>query len=189
MPILQIVDTIRYDTKALYNVINYVAREDKCQCRCIGATNIYLDQSDIVNTINDHFMKLWEYHCKTKGKFAQHLIIELAPSEVKYLTADSVLCLAYRFAQKEFPNLICYFAVHDHALYHDEHNNLLPRFHIDMIVFLLDIFSGRIAGFHKGAEYKMLFDFIALLNQFVQDEDIQRNKSFVKNGRTNHHFY
>lgn len=109
-----------------------------------------------------------------------HFIVEFAPSEAKYLSPQSVLELGYRFAMAAFPNLVCYFSVHDHACYTSHPEQI--SYHIDMMVCTTDIYSGLIYNCGKGGGYKILYDFIEELKHYVPEVDIQN--PFVQFGRT-----
>ena len=181
MPRLQIVNNASKDLSAYQNLLHYVARPDKCICGLYGMTNLYLDPMEPPEqAVDAYYMALRAYHGKTSERYALHFIVEFAPSEAKYLNPQMVLELGYRFAMRSFPNLVCYFSVHDHACYASTPDQI--SYHIDMMVCTVDIYSGLIYHCGRGGGYKLLYDFIKELERYVPAADIQ--KPVVKFGRT-----
>ena len=134
MPQLQIVSySPKEAQKAYYNLLRYVSNPEHCLCGLYGMTNVYMDLGvSLAETVDQYYWSLRYFHCLSNGRYALHFIIEFSPSESKHLNPQTVLELGYHFAQRNLPNQVCFFAVHDHSCYKSDPDQIF--YHIDMLV-------------------------------------------------------
>lgn len=133
------VKSIKSDQYMIYkNVLNYVAKDDRCIKGFLGATNLLLTQkrSQLNFAISEQVNQARKFYGQEDRRLGIHVIIAFSEEEVKYLNHMKILEIAYHVANTEFSGCMTYFAVHDHT----EH------LHIDMLVFPLNIHTGRMYG-------------------------------------------
>ena len=188
MPRIQLINEAGHDRAAYRNLLKYVARPDKCICGFMGMTNV-CDIPQIISGIVPGTMSykmvdrqrkfLMRYHENHDGRYAMHVIIQFAPSEAAYLDHQKVLDIAYFVAMTEFPDYICYFAVHDHSCYKGTQDT---SYHIDMMIVLINIYDGTFLGLGPKGWYKVGCDIAGYLKNFMPEEAVE--KVIIKNGRT-----
>ena len=169
MPQLQVVNNVKQNLTAYYNLLNYVARPDKCRNGYYGMTNVYLNPNCNPEMLVDHQnFELRDFHGKN-NRFALHVIVQFAPSESKHLDHQKVLDIAYYIAEHEFPYCICFFGVHDHSCYNGTDQLFL---HIDMMILPFHIITGEGYDCGKPGWFKIGADVASYLQRYVPKEDI-----------------
>ena len=152
------------DYRYMKNECNYIGRNDHCIKGYLGATNALLptDRNKMADSIYEQMRAAQTYHNQENSRIGLHLIFEFAPSECQHLDRKKVLGIGYDIAEKEFPNYITYFSVHDNK----EH------LHLHMMLSTVMLHNGRMYGSGKKGWRCIGYDVHGLLNQFVPEEDI-----------------
>lgn len=124
-----------------YNAIDYVARKDRCACKCIGATNLMLpDKRNKLNSfIESQVTESRAYFKQEDRRLGIRFVINFSEIELKYLNERVILEIGYHVAMTEFAGCMTYFAVHDHS----------DSLHLDMLIFPLDIRTGKMYGCNR----------------------------------------
>lgn len=171
MPRIQII-TVK-SVQHLQAVVLYVARSDKCMNhQYIGMCNMLMgedNESELLKVdqfLHNDFNKC---HAKRRGI---HLIIEFSPEECQFLNQQVILQIGYWLSATYFANHVTYFAVHNHT----------ELFHLDMLVFPVNMMNGEIINYGKPAWYYMVSQLEEYLKAFVPIEKI--GKPLLCFGRT-----
>lgn len=83
------VNTIKAGNYAYYfNVLNYVAKDDKCIQGYIGASNLLLPnkRSDIVKYVSHQVEMARMHYGQDDRRLGLHCIFEFTPGELEYLS-------------------------------------------------------------------------------------------------------
>ncbi len=162
MPRLQVISTER-TMCAFNNLINYIARPDRCINRYFGAVNLYID--DHVHpepSIRDQIFRVIEMHQAGHKKLTTHLIMTFDDNERQHLTADYLLRLAYDFCLRMLSNCMVYFAIHDNT----------PKLHIHFMIVPLDIYNGKTWSSGKCGWYLLGNEATRLLEQYIPKDEV-----------------
>lgn len=183
MPHLQVIEFKKDERKAYRNVLHYVAREDKCRGGIYGMTNVYNDTSrNSYENVEEMDRFIREHHGRNGGRRMLHVIVRFSPSESSFLDRKKVLQIAYLVAMKEFPNNVCYFAVHDHSTYLGTD---LTYYHIDMMILLTDIYTGNIFSCGKKGWYRIVCDISDYLRNIMPKKCVTRAYVFYGRNESN----
>ena len=146
------------------NTINYVARKDRCTEGYLGATNLYLPpkRSDLVPVIMYQIKGLWEFFNKHDVRLGLHVEINLAPSELEYLSKMQVLQIEYFVANAVCADCMTYFSVHDHS----------ELLHIDMLVILIHLDTGLMYGCNKAGWHAIEGRLMEYLQNFMPESAV-----------------
>lgn len=182
MPHLQVVNQVKHNSVAYRNLLNYIARPDKCRNRIIGMTNVLLDfQKTPENLVDDQVQRFREYHA-VSCRYALHIIVEFSPEEARYLDYNKVLEIGYFLAETEFTNCICYFAVHDHSTYKGTNQVYL---HLDFMLIPFNIYDGRGYNCGKSGWFKIANDIKEFMKKYVPPSYISNPLVFHGRGESN----
>ena len=182
MPYLQVINNVQHNDYALRNLLNYVARKDKCICGLYGVTNVLIPsyEENLPLALKNYNEALRRFHSKGDGRYALHYIFSFAPSESRYFDPQKVLDLGYFIASRAFQNQVCYFSVHNHSCYRNMPGQIY--YHIDMMVLTVDIMNGVLYSLSKPGGYRILHDLMEYMKKYVPENDI--SKPIVFCGRT-----
>ena len=171
MPRIQII-TVK-NVEHLKSVVQYVARSDKCMNQqYVGLCNMLIgEDNESVLWKMDQFLHNEFNKCHTKRR-GIHLIIEFSPEECQFLNQQVILQIGYWLTAMYFANYVTYFAVHDHT----------ELFHLDMLVFPVNMITGEIINYGKPTWYYMVSQLAEYLKGFVPIEKI--GKPLLCFGRT-----
>lgn len=145
MPRLEIKSIQEGQDTYLRNVLNYVAKWNKCNQGYLGAANLYLPQKkkELIPTIQQQNQELREFYRQENKRLGIHFIVAFSPEEAAYLTHMYVLQIGYFLAQTEFAEYMAYFAVHDHT----------ELLHLDMLINPINIHTGLMFGCNRSGWY------------------------------------
>lgn len=120
------------------NVLNYVAKDDRCFQGYIGASKLCMpaERKEIVDNIQKQIQQLRVFYGKTDKRLGLHCIIAFSKEEMEYLTPWKVLEIGYYISETEFAECMTYFAVHDHT----------ELLHLDMLVIPIKVCTGKMYG-------------------------------------------
>lgn len=152
------------DFRHLKNMCNYIGNDEHCEKGYIGATNVLLptDRDKMAGSIYKQMREAQIYHNQENSRIGLHLIFELAPSECQHLNRRKILEMGYDVAEKEFPNCMTYFGVHDNT------DNL----HLHMMLSTVMLHNGKMYGCGTKGWRSIGYDVHDYLKQFVPEEDI-----------------
>lgn len=157
-----------------HNALAYVARKDKCACKCIGATNLMLPnkRKELEPYIESQVREAREFFKQEDRRLGIRFVINFSESELKYLNERQILGIGYHVAITEFAGCMTYFAVHDHS----------DSLHLDMLIFPLDITNGRMYGCNRAGWSAIEARLMKYLENFMPVEAVGLfQTAFAKN--------
>ena len=169
MPRIQVISIT--NERHFKNCLSYPTDIKKCKSRMYGMTNAFCEYGHspyqtVLRSINE----VCEFHgISDIGRKAFHVIVTFSDLERRYITKELVLHTGYFLAMNEFPNNVCLFAVHDHS----------GKLHLDLLIFTVDIYTGRIYSCSKSGWYKILNDLILFLEGRIPKEIVTRNMPVI----------
>lgn len=169
---MQLVDNVKKNFVAYYNLLNYVRNYDKCQNRYYGTSNVLLLPNRAVEESVDFTANKIRKITYCDVKLAVHLIVEFAPSELEYLDHKKILEAGYFISVYEMPECITFFAVHDHS----------KHLHLDMMIFPYSIYNGKAYHISKKSFYKIGADIQRYLLKYIPQEKMSKVQTIY--GRT-----
>ncbi len=161
---MQLLDRVKKNEKAYYNLLHYVRGYEKCRKGYFGTSNVCVfPNATVEESVHYTAQKVREItYCNVK--LAMHLIIQFAPSELVYLDHSKVLEIGYFISLYDMPECITFFAVHDHS----EH------LHLDMMIFPYSIYDGKAYHISKKSLYKIGMDIQKYLLKYVPQKNISQ---------------
>lgn len=146
------------------NVLNYVAKPDKCNQGYISATELLLPHTreEIVPMIGMQIETARTFYGKNENRLGMHVIIEFSPDELKYLSMLQILAIGHHIAQTEFVGCMTYFAVHDHT----------ENLHLDMLLIPINIREGIMYGCNRAGWNGIETRLLTYLKNFMPEEAV-----------------
>lgn len=155
------------------NVLNYVAKKDKCAEPMIGACNVYMpiNRKEIVPVIRMQFNEVKHFYEQENHRLGIHFEINFSPEELRYLDRKKILEIGYWISETQFKNHMTYFAVHDHS----------ECLHLDMLINTVNILTGNMYGCGNAGWNAVANEIHEHLKLYVPDETIiSRQITFPK---------